>query len=62
MALPNRQEAEILLDAQGDFLESGKTEKNCPRCGKHLLHEEGKNWEVTRCEVIECIGLVSKGV
>jgi Zn finger protein HypA/HybF involved in hydrogenase expression len=58
----NNKEALVLLEAQGEFIEKGETDISCPRCGSHLLHEEGDSWEITRCEISNCISVTSKGV
>ena len=62
MEKPTEKEAEVLFEAQGDFIEKGETDKNCPRCGSQLVYKADTNWEMTHCEDQYCIGVVAKGI
>ena len=62
MSQPNKQETEFLLEAQRDFIKTGKTDKDCPRCGNQLVYEAGTSWEMTYCKKQDCIGVAAKGI
>ena len=62
MVEPNKQEASVLLDAQGEFIKNGNTTEKCPRCKNRLVYEKGASWEITRCENVNCIIIVSRGI
>ena len=62
MEKPTEKEAEVLLEAQGDFIEKGETDKKCPRCGRQLVYEAEPSWEMTHCKDQHCIGVVAKGI
>lgn len=62
MDMPNNKESEILLDAQGEILVNGRTDIKCPRCGGAIEYEEGSCWEITRCEIPDCISITFKGI
>ena len=62
MEKPTEKEAEVLLEAQRDFIEKGATGRECPRCGSRLVYKAETNWEMTHCEDRHCIGVVAKGL
>ena len=62
MEKPTEKEAEVLFEAQGDFIEKGDTDIKCPRCGNQLIYEAETSWEMTRCVDQSCISVVAKGI
>ena len=62
--IPTMDEAELLLEAQGDILRYGSTSGVCPRCGKLLelrisSHSGGTS---IYCSDYSCIILNTRGI
>ena len=59
---PTIEEAEILLNAQKDYIEHGVTAIKCPRCGKGLEYRCNANGEAIYCRDSTCIVVYTRGI
>ena len=55
-------ENKTLKEASGEYLNTGKITRVCPRCGKPIIYEEIGTRYITRCEDKDCIGRVLIGI
>lgn len=61
-AKPTKEEAEILLNTQKDYIERGNTPIKCPRCGKFLEYKCGQSGESIYCIDDKCIIVHTRGI
>ena len=59
---PTEQEAQILLQAQKDYIKRGNTAVRCPRCGKPLEYRCGESGETICCTDETCIIVYTRGI
>jgi NADH pyrophosphatase NudC (nudix superfamily) len=57
-----KEEAHYLLEAQGEILQFGHTDRVCPRCGSELTYVEGDSWATTYCKDKGCTQVTCKGI
>lgn len=56
------QEYCILNQAVSEYLSTGKITLRCPRCGSPLIYEKYGSAEIVRCEDLECIRSIRRGI
>lgn len=56
------KEVEFLVSASNDFLEYGKTDKSCPRCGGKIVEINKGSSYIIKCETKDCISTVFRGI
>jgi len=59
---PTEAEANILLDAQRDYIKRGNTSIKCPRCGKSLEYRCRESGETILCIRDGCISVDTRGI
>ena len=59
---PTEAEANVLLDAQKDYIVRGNTAIRCPRCGKSLEYRCGESGEAIYCTDDACIITYTRGI
>jgi len=55
-------ELETIAKAVQEYKRLGKTERNCPRCGKPFLIRIAGNSFTLRCESADCIAMTLRGI
>lgn len=55
-------EYDTLNRAVRQFLQTGKIQLKCPRCGKPLIYETNGSVEIIRCTNPACIKSVRRGI
>ena len=48
--------------AVAELLKTGKITLRCPRCGKPLIYEEKGSMEIIRCEDVNCVKSIRRGI
>jgi predicted RNA-binding Zn-ribbon protein involved in translation (DUF1610 family) len=62
-AAPTKEEADILYEAQKDFMANGYTNITCPRCGNKLEYRmRGSSTSYTCCATEDCIAVYTRGI
>jgi len=59
---PTEMEANILLDAQRDYIHLDDTKIKCPRCGKQIEYVKRGSGSITRCIDETCIQTTTRGL
>lgn len=55
-------EHELLLAAENDIVQYGKTEIKCPRCGNEIIIEDKGSSYSVRCKTKNCISDDYRGI
>ena len=61
-ATPTELEAQILLNAQRDYIQHGNTAIRCPRCNKSLEYRCGQSGAAILCVDEACIVVYTRGI
>ena len=56
------EEHRLLIDAENDIAQYGKTEKTCPRCGNEIIIEDNGSAYTVRCKTDNCIRAEFRGI
>ena len=57
-----QKEYAVLNEAVRQFLQDGKIELKCPRCGKPLVYEVKDSLEIIHCQNPECVKSIRRGI
>ncbi len=58
----SKNEYDVLNRAVAEFLKKGRITLRCPRCGKKLVYENRGSFEIIRCEDLNCVKSIRRGI